>query len=110
MELKPATRENIASGVAKSLEQMAEFFGTAKDWLGTHHVEVYNPVLRTFNTLVRSLFIAGGGIVGGFVLARLFPDFLMTRRAPKKPARRRINVSEELGSKRSYHTNSTFNH
>ena len=57
---------------------MVGFFTTAKNWLGTHHVEVYNPVLRSVNAFVRSLFIAGGGIVEGFGLARLFPDFLTT--------------------------------
>lgn len=54
---------------------MGEFFASAKDWLGTHRVEVYNPVLRTVNTFVHSLFIIGGGVVGGFVLARIFPEF-----------------------------------
>ena len=106
MDLTPATRENMASAAVKSLEQMAAFFGTAKDWLGTHHVEVYNPVLRAVNTFVRSLFIAGGGIVGGFMLARLFPDFLPTRRAPKKPTPRRLNMTDGLVSGRSYRTHS----
>jgi hypothetical protein len=86
MNLNPATRENIA----RNLEEMAEFFLSAKKWLGTHHIEVYNPVVRAVSTFVRSVFIAAGGIVGGFMLARLFPDFPCAR-STRKPSPRQIN-------------------
>jgi hypothetical protein len=110
MKVEPAARKNPASGAPTSLEQMVGFFSSAKDWLGAHRIEVYDPVVRTISTLVRSLFMVAGGVVGGFVLARIFPDFLNIRPPAKKLKSRRINVSGEIETNSNFNSSSTFSH
>ena len=93
-DLKPSTRENVVNAAGNAFEEAAGFFSSLKGWLGSHRVEVYDPVQRGISTFVRTLFLLGGGLLGGFALARLFPEWLNGRR-PRKPAARRINEDEE---------------
>ena len=109
MKIEPAAREKPTSDGAKRLEQMVGFFSSAKDWLGTHRIEVYDPVVRTVSTFVRSLFMVAGGVVGGFVLARMFPDFLNMRPPAKRLRSRRINVSGEMETNSNFNSSSAFN-
>ena len=88
-DLKPSTREHIANAVGGTVEEAADFFSSLKDWLGSHRVEVYDPVQRGISTFVGNVFLLAGGILGGFALARLFPEFLSGRR-PRKAAVRPI--------------------
>jgi hypothetical protein len=82
------------NAAGRTFEEAAEFFSSLKDWLGSHRVEVYDPLQRGISTLVRTVFLLGGGILGGFAIARLFPEFLSGKRA-RKPAARRINDTDE---------------
>lgn len=109
MKIEPAAGENPTSGAAKSLEHMVGFFSSAKDWLGAHRIEVYDPVARTVSTLVRSLFMVAGGVMGGILLARIFPDFLNIQPPARKLRSRRINVLGEMETNSSFNSSLTFN-
>jgi len=84
------------NAAGRTFEEAAGFFSSLKDWLGSHRVEVYDPLQRGVGTFVRTLFLLGGGILGGFAIARLFPEFLSGRRSRKPAARRINNDAEEL--------------
>jgi len=93
-DLKPATRENVVNAAGNAFEEAAGFFSSLKGWLGSHRVEVYDPVQRGISTFVRTLVLWRGGRVGGFALSRLWPEWRRGRR-PRKPVARRINEDEE---------------
>lgn len=63
---------NLKSGNPQKF-RYGQVFPTANQCLGTHHIEMYNPVLRAVNTFMRSVIIAAGKIAGGLVLERSFP-------------------------------------
>lgn len=87
---QPNPYENIVYGIANAINNVKEmgdfannvngFIGDTREFMKSHHVEVYDPKLRALRDVLGFLGVAFGSFVGGFVLARIFPRFPWTLR------------------------------